>query len=243
MLEERDQAGRDRCDLVRRDVHQVYLFIGYYREVAFVTRLDLIRVQEMAFIVERGIRLCDDQTLLLFGAQVNDIAVLEIHDAVLYLAVGGFDEAHVADLRIDAQRRNQTDVRSLRSFDRAETAVMRIVYVAHLETGAFARQTTGTEGRQTAFVRHFGQRIGLVHELRKLIRAEERIDHRRKGLRIDQVYGGEHFVVADVHAFADRTRHAHETHAELVGQLFAHRADTAVAQVVDVVHVGFRVDQ
>ena len=89
---------------------------------------------------------------------------------------------------------------------------------------------------------HFGQRIGLIHELRQLVRSEERIDDRRQRFGIDQVYRCKHFVVAHVHPFADRTRHADETYAELVGQLLAHCAYAAVRQVVDIVHVGLRVD-
>ena len=92
-------------------------------------------------------------------------------------------------------------------------------------------------------MRNFGQRVDLIHELRELRRPEERVDHRRQRLGIDQVDRSEHLVVTYVHALADLTRHAHEAHGELVRQLFAHGADTAVRQVVDIVDVGLRVDQ
>ena len=39
------------------------------------------------------------------------------------------------------------------------------------------------------------------------------------------------------HALLDQARHARETDRELVGDQLAHRADTTVAQVIDVVHV------
>ena len=84
---------------------------------------------------------------------------------------------------------------------------MGVVHVAHFETGAFARKTSGTEGRKTTLVRDFSQRVGLVHELRKCIRAEERVDHARDGLRVDQIGRREHFVVAHVHAFANGAAH------------------------------------
>ena len=61
MLEERDQAGRGAIDAIwfgATSIRFTSLSVTTW-EVAFVTRLDLIRVQEMAFIVERGIRLCD----------------------------------------------------------------------------------------------------------------------------------------------------------------------------------------
>ena len=92
-------------------------------------------------------------------------------------------------------------------------------------------------------MRNFGQRVDLIHELRELRRPEERVDHRRQRLGIDQIDRSEHLVVTYVHALADRTRHAHEAHRELVRQLLAHGADTAVRQVVDIVDVGLRVDQ
>ena len=94
--------------------------------------------------------------------------------------------------------------------------------------GAVARQTAGTEGRQTALVRNFGQRIDLVHELRQLAGAEERVDDARQRLGVDQVDGREDLVVAHVHALADRTRHTHEAHRELIRQLLADGAHTAV---------------
>ena len=224
-------------------VHQMHLGSRHHGEVGAFARLDAVRLQEVALLVDGGVRLRGDQILLLFGRIVTDMRIVHIHLSVLHRTVGRLDEAHGRNLRIDAQRRDQTDVRAFRRFDRAETSVVRIVHVAHLETGAVARQTAGTEGRQTALVRDFGQRVDLVHELRELRSAEEGVDHRRKGLGVDQVHRREHLVVTHVHALADRARHAHEAHRELVRQLFAHGADAAVRQVVDIVHIGLRVDQ
>jgi len=62
--------------------------------------------------------------------------------------------------------------------DRADAAVVRRVHVAHFETGALARQAARPERREAALVGDFGQRIGLIHELRKLRGAEE-LAHRR----------------------------------------------------------------
>ena len=243
VLQERDKARGDRGDLVRSHVHQVHFAGRDHGEIGAFTRLDAIRLQEIALPVDRGVRLCGDQVFLLLGRIVVDVRIVHIDLAVLHAAVRRLDEAHRGDLRIDAQRRDQTDVRAFRRLDRAKASVVRVVHVAHLETGAVARQTAGTERRQTAFVRNFGQRVDLVHELRELRGSEEGVDHRRKGLGVDQVHRREHLVVTHVHALADRTRHAHETDRELIRQLLAHRADAAVRQVVDVVDVGLRVDQ
>src|SRR5699024_1093653 len=166
-----------------------------------------------------------------------------VHLTVFHTAVGGFDEAHVAYLGIDAKRGDKADVRAFGRLDGAEAAVVRVVYVPDFETCPVARQTARTEGRQTALVRHFGQRIDLVHELRELVRAEERVDDARKRLGVDEVHQSEDFVFAHVHPFADGTRHPDETYRELVGELFPDRPHAAVARVVDVVHVGFRVHE
>ena len=243
VLQEGDQAGGDRSDLVRSHVHQVDLLVRHHGEIGAFTRLDTVRLEEMALVVDRNVRLGDHLSLLLFGGVIADMAVVQIDHAVVHRTVGRLDEAHVRNLGIDAQRRDQTDVGTFRRLDRTETAVMRVVHVAHLETGAVARQTAGTERRQTAFVRNFGQRIDLVHELRQLAGAEERVDDARQRLGVDQVDGREDLVVAHVHALADRTRHTHEAHRELIRQLLADGAYTAVRQVVDVVHLGARVDE
>ena len=120
---------------------------------------------------------------------------------------------------------------------------MGVVNVAHLETGTLAGQTARTEGRETALVRYFGQRVGLVHELREGIRTEERVDDGRNGLGVNQVGRGEDFVVTDIHALANGAAHTGQTDGELIGKLLAHGSDAAVAQVVDVVHLCFRVNQ
>ena len=112
------------------------------------------------------------------------------------------------------------------------------MHVAHLETGTLTRQTAGAEGRQTTLVGDFSQRVCLVHELRQSVGAEEGVDNRRNRFGIDKVDGGEHFVVTHIHALTDGSRHTGQTHTELVVELFADRAYTTVAQVVDVVDIG-----
>ena len=171
------------------------------------------------------------------------MAVVEVDNAVLHLAVGGLDEAEVVDFGVDAERRDKADVRAFRGLDRAEAAVVGIVHVSHLEAGALARQTAGAEGREAALVGDFGQGVGLVHELRQRIGAEKGVDNRRDCLGVDQVDRGEHLVVADVHTLADSAAHAGQAHAELVVELLADCADSAVRQVVDVVDVGLGVNQ
>ena len=83
-------------------------------------------------------------------------------------AVRALDEAVLVDRGVGRERVDQADVRAFRRLDRADAAVMRRMHVAHLEAGALARQTARPQRREAALVRHFRQRVGLVHELRQL---------------------------------------------------------------------------
>ena len=114
---------------------------------------------------------------------------------------------------------------------------MCVVNVTHLKTCTLAGQTTWTECRNTALVRHFRQRVRLVHELRELVRSEEAVDHRAQCLGIDQIGRREDLVVTHIHALADGTRHTRQSHTELAVQLLAYRTDATVRQVIDVINV------
>ena len=109
--------------------------------------------------------------------------------------------------------------------------------VAHFESGAFARKSARPKGREAPLVRDFGERIGLVHELRELRTAEEFADRGHDRLGVHEVvrHGRGHFLVHR-HLFLDGALHADQADAELVFEKFADRADAAVAEVIDVVH-------
>ncbi len=87
------------------------------------------------------------------------------------------------------------------------------------------------------------QRVGLVHELGKLGRAEELPDRRGRRLGVDQVVRHDRVDVDRAHALLDRPLHAEQTDAVLVLEQLAHRADPAVAEVVDVVDLAAAVPQ
>ena len=158
-------------------------------------------------------------------------------DTLYHLAVGALDKAVFVDAGEAGKRRNQPDVRTFRRFDRADASVVRRVHVADFESGALARQTAWTQRRKTPLVRDLRERVGLVHELRKLAGTEELADRRHHRLGVDQVmrHSRGHFLV-DRHLFFDGALHAHQTDAELVFEQFADRAHAAVAEVVDIVH-------
>ena len=171
------------------------------------------------------------------------MAVVEIHLAVLNLAVRSLDKAEVVDFSKHTQRRNQTDVRALRGLNRAKTSVVGVVHVAHLKSGTVTRQTARTESRHSSLVSNLGKRVGLVHELRQCVGSEERIDNGRDCLGVDQVNRSKHLVVADVHTLTDCTRHTCKTHSKLVVELLADCAHTTVRKVVDIVDIRLRIDK
>ncbi len=240
------EEGNERCgyrgNLCGRYVHELDFRRRNYREVSVLTGLDLV-ADEGAVVVEGRVALGYHLAFLNLGGEIYDVVVVEVDTRVLDLAVRGLDEAEVVDLGVYAERADKTDVRAFRGLDRTETAVVGVVHVSHLESRALTRQTAGAEGRHTALVGDFGQRVGLVHELRQGVGAEEGVDDRRYRLGVDEVGGGEHLVVADVHALADGAAHAAEADAELVVELLAHGAHAAVRQVVDIVDVGTGVDE
>ena len=173
----------------------------------------------------------------------RDSAAPAAPDAVLHQHVRRLDEAVFVDLGVGRQRVDQADIRPFRRLDRADAAIMRRVHVAHLEARALARQTARPKRRETTLMRHFRQRVGLVHELRQLAGAEELPHRRRRRLRVDQVVRHHGVDIDRAHALTDCTLHAQQAHAILILHQFADRADTPVAQIVDVVDLAAAVLQ
>ena len=149
----------------------------------------------------------------------------------------------LVDLGVGGERVDQADVRAFRRLDRADAAVMRRVHVAHLEAGALAGQAARTKRREAPLVRHLGQRVGLVHELRKLRGAEELAHRRRRRLGVDQVVRHHRVDIDRAHALADRALHAQQADAVLVLHQLADRAHPAIAEIVDVVDLAAAVLQ
>ncbi len=123
------------------------------------------------------------------------------------MAVWGLYETEVVDLRVNAKRRDKSDVRSFRRLDRAEASVMGIVDVPDFEACPVPGKSSRTEGRKTTLVGDFRKRVGLVHELGQLARSEERIDDRSESLGIDKVNWAELLAVANVHLLPDGPCH------------------------------------
>ena len=117
------------------------------------------------------------------------------------------------------------------------------VHVAHLEAGALARQAAWPKRGYAALVGDLGQRIGLVHKLRQLRRAKELTHRSSSRLGVDQIRRHDGVDLDRTHTLADGTLHAQQANAILVFHQLANRADTAVAEVVDIVNLAAAVLQ
>ena len=190
--------------------------------------------------VDLDIGLGDGVAALLHRREIDDLVG---HLAVDDPAVRALDEAVLVDPRIGREAVDQADIRAFRRLDRADAAVMRRMHVAHLEAGALARQTARAERRETPLVGDLGERVGLVHELRELRRAEELAHRRRRRLGVDQIVRHHRVDLDRAHALADRALHAQQADAVLVLHQLADRAHAAIAEMVDVVDLAAAVLQ
>ena len=239
VLEERNQRRGDRDELLRRHVHEVDLVRRNELDVAGMTHHHEI-VGEAALGVDRRVGLGDRVAALLHRREIDDL----VGDAaVLHLAIGRLDEAVFVHPRKGRERIDQADIRPFRRLDRTDAAVMGRVHVAHLEAGALARQTARAKRRETPLVRDLRQRIGLVHELRELRRAEELAHRGRRRLGVDQVLRHHGVDIDRRHALLDGALHAQQADAILIFHQLADRAHAAVAEMVDVVDLALAVAQ
>ena len=81
-----------------------------------------------------------DQTFVLAGSEFDHLPVRRLYETIL------------VDAGKRSQAADQTDVRSFRGLDRANAAVVRMVDVANVKTGALTAQTAGTESRNGTFM-------------------------------------------------------------------------------------------
>ena len=234
MVEERDKRGRNRYHHAGRNVHQIDVLAVDLDELVAHTAGDTV-VDQVAVFVDR------------LGRLTDDVFVLDVRGHILHLvghaagclvndAVRRFDEAEVVDARIGRKVGDQADVRTFRGLDRAQAAIVRVVYVAHFKRCAVTRQAAGAERGHTALVRQLCQRVVLVHELGQRRRTEELLDRRSDRADVDQALRGDDVQILNGHALADDALHAGEADAELVLEQLAHAAQAAVAQMVNVVH-------
>ena len=201
-------------------------------------------VDEAAILIHRLRGLADDVVVLHVGGHILHVVRQAVADdpaalvpEVLDAAVGGDEEAVLVDPGEGGQIADEADVGAFRRLDGAHTAIVAVVYVAHVEAGALAAQAAGAQGGDAALVGQLGQGVGLVHELAQGGGTEELLDGRRHRADVHQTLWSHNVQVLEGHALADDPLHAGEADAELVLQQLAHGAHPAVAQVVDVVRL------
>ena len=248
VLQERDERGGHRHHLARGHVHVVHQRGRHLVGVAELAGgvLDAAEhaggLVELAVLVERAefarvgveqvVRLGDRVVFLFVGREVvHLVGDLAVHHA----AVRRLDEAVGVHAGVGGQRADEADVRAFRRLDGAHAAVVGGVHVAHLEAGALAGQAARAQGRKAALVRDAGGGVRLVHELGQLRTSEELLDGRHDGADVHQGLRRDLVGLLHAHALAHDALHARQADAELVLDELAHRADAAVAEVIDVV--------
>ena len=176
--------------------------------------------------------------LFLVGGKIFD---LFRHMGILARTVRRLDEAELVDAGVGAEGVDQTDVRTFRSLNRADTTVVGRMNITHFKAGAVTIQTARSESRETTLVGQFGQRIDLVHELAELATAEEVTHDGGERLRIDELgwSHGVHVHVEQGHALLDQTLRAGKTHAALVSEKLANGTHTTAAEMINIIEQAF----
>ncbi len=141
MLQERDQRRCNRNDLLGRNVHQGDVFRRLDGEFVQVTNSYQL-VDQHLLVVHRGRSLSDHVISFFDGGQEHDLVG---DQSVFHHAVRALEEAVLVGARISGQGVDQTDVRTFRRFDRANTTVVRRVNVTYFKACALTGQTTRAE--------------------------------------------------------------------------------------------------
>ena len=187
MLQERNQGGCHRDNLHRGNgdvVHLIGTGGGEFLAVAHGHRFP----EDVAVFVHGHIPRSYAHIVLFVGGHIDRRAI-EPDAAIFHREDRGGDEAVGINAGMGGQGANQTGVRAFWRFDRANPAMVAGVNVPHREARPLPGQTAGAEGTQTALVGQLRQRISLIHELGQLAGAEELLNRRHQGFRVDQRSG------------------------------------------------------
>ena len=119
---------------------------------------------------------------------------------------------------------------------------MGVVYISNLEACTLTGQTARTKGRQTALMSQLSQWVVLIHELGQLGGTKEFLDscHNRTNINQGRRIG---YILLHRHALLDYPLHTGKTNAELVLQQLAYRANTTVAQMVNIISLAYTMHQ
>ena len=255
VLEERDERGGHRDDLLRRDVHELDLVAAAPSEISVVAPKNTSRSScsfrspsdgGLRASAARGRgprRRCRRRragalawaTTYSSSSSAARYTISSVTLPLMTLRYGDSMKPNGVDPGEGGQGADEADVRALRRLDRAHAAVVGEVDVADLEAGPLTGQATRAERREATAVGEARQRVHLVHELRELAGAEELLDGGDHRPDVDERLGRDGLDVLGGHALADDPLHAGQADADLVLDQLADRADAAVGEVVLVV--------
>ena len=174
VFKEGNKRRRYRNKLFGRNVHIVHS-LGRVLRNQIAVAATYVRIDEMIILVKRLVCLRYDISVLfvrgkvihLIGYAGFDNFTLAVVN-VLNLSVRAHDKAVLVHLGIGRKRGNKSYILTFGRLYGTQSAVMRVVNVAHLEGSSVAVKSAGAERGKLALMRQLCCGVGLVHELRKL---------------------------------------------------------------------------
>ena len=169
VLQERNECRSYREYHLRRHVHIIKHSLRIFLRLCLITTGNAVSPEIAVLVKGRG---CLRHVIIIFLVRrhvdclFRNARILRI--TLVNLPVRRLHKTIFVDSRIGRQRVDQTDIRSLRRLDGAHSAIMRIMYVTHLESGTVSGKTAGTQRGKTSLVSQLAERVILVHELRQL---------------------------------------------------------------------------
>ena len=227
--------------MFRRNVHIIYVFLDVFGYLGAPSARNAVSL-EIFVVDKRFVSLRDGVIVFFVGGKVMHFFGNDggngpvVVDGVYNLSVRRFYKAEFVYLRVGGKRSYKSYVLTFGGFYRAHSAVMRVVYVADVESSPVSVDTARPQRRKFTLVRKFRYRVGLIHKLRKLRRTEEFLYRGTHGAHVYKPLRRNFLGILRLHAFLYNSFQTGNTYTELVLQKFAHRTYAAVAQVVYVVH-------
>ena len=145
VLQERDHGCRYGEYHLRRDIHQVDGTLLEGRCLLAETTGYVI-VNKVSILVQRLVRLCYDEVILFVSCQVNNFVCYTRVGRICFInqTVRSLNKTVRVYSCVSSKGVDKTDVRTLRSLDRAHTTVVCVVYVSNLETCTLSGKTART---------------------------------------------------------------------------------------------------
>ena len=216
-----------------RHVDVVHLFPVHFHDLVAVAAGNPL-IGQAAVLVHRLRGLAHHELVLNIRRHVLHL-IGEEPCLLIHLAVRGLNEAVAIDAGVGGQVGDQTDVGTFRGLNGAHPAIVAVMDVPDIKGGPVPGQTAGAQGGHTPLVGQLCQGVGLVHELGQRGGAKELLNGSRHRTDVNEGLGGDNVQVLNGHSLPNHPFHPAKTDAELVLEQFAHAAQAAVAQVVNVV--------